>query len=344
MEYRLLGASGFKVPVLSFGTATFGGGPFFRHWGTTDLTEAKRLVDVCIDAGVTMFDTANIYSFGRAEEILASAVAGRRDKVILSTKATLRFGDGPNDIGSSRYHLIRAINGALRRLGTDYIDIFHVHEFDALTPIVEVLQTLQDFIRAGKVCYVGVSNFSGWQLMKSLALSEQHGLPRYVSNQAYYSLIGREYEWELMPLGMDQGVGALVWSPLGWGRLTGKVKPGQPLPRVSRLHETARHGPPVSDQLLNRVVGAIEAISKDTGKTACQIALNWLVQRPTVASVIIGARDEQQLKEDLGAVGWSLDKAQIAALEDASDVPVPYPHWHQRGFSKDRAIGRPLAN
>lgn len=336
VEYRLLGRSGFKVPSLSFGTATFGGGPFFQHWGTSGLPEAKRVVDICLDAGVNMFDTADIYSSGQAEEILGKAIAGRRTKVIISTKASLRTGRGPNDIGSSRHHLNRAVDAALGRLGTDYIDIFHLHEFDPLTPVVEVLQCLDNLIRTGKVCYVGVSNFAGWQLMKSLGEADRWGLPRYVSNQAYYSLVGREYEWELMPLGMDQGVSALVWSPLGWGRLGGKVRRGRPLPKVSRLHQTVEQAPPVPDELVFRVVDALEAVAKDTGRSISQIALNWVINRPTVASVIMGARDEEQLKENLGALGWILDSEHNTLLEDASAVQAPYPHWHQRGYFQDR--------
>ncbi|QEN86739.1 aldo/keto reductase [Labrys sp. KNU-23] len=335
MEYRQLGGSGFKVPALSLGTGTFGGGgDFFKAWGTTDSEGARRLLDICIDAGVTMFDSADIYSSGLAEEILGKAIAGRRDQVVISTKATFRSGPGPNDVGSSRFHLTNAVDKALKRLGTDYIDLFQLHGFDALTPVEEVLQTFDDLIRAGKIRYIGVSNFSGWHLAKSLAASDRYGLPRYVAHQAYYSLVGRDYEWELMPLGLDQKVGAVVWSPLGWGRLTGKLRRGAALPERSRLHQTAADGPPVADELLYRVVDAIDAIAGETGKSVPQIALNWLLQRPTVASVIIGARDEAQLHENLGAVGWSLTPEQIAKLDEASTVTLPYPYWHQRGFTE----------
>ena len=333
MEYRRLGASGFNVPVLSFGAGTFGGvGELFNAWGNTDVAEATRLVDICLDAGVSMFDTADIYSQGASEEILGATLEGRRDRAIISTKTTFRVGQGPNDVGSSRYHLIQAVEGSLRRLKTDYIDLWQLHGFDALTPVEEVLSTLDTLVRAGKVRYVGVSNFSGWHLQKSLAAADRHGWPRYVANQTYYSLIGREYEWELMPQGLDQGVGAVVWSPLGWGRLTGKIRRGQPLPEKSRLHETAKYGPPVSDELLFRVVDALDDIAKETGKTIPQIALNWLLQRPTVANVIIGARDETQLRDNLGAIGWDLTPEQTARLDAASDVTPIYPYWHQRGF------------
>ena len=335
MEFRLLGGSGFKVPALSLGTGTFGGGnDFFRAWGDTDAKGAARLIDICLDAGLSMFDSADIYSDGLAEEVLGKAIAGRRDKVIISTKATFRAGSGPNDAGSSRHHLLQAIDGSLRRLGTDYIDLFQLHGFDAQTPIEEKLGTLDDLVRAGKLRYIGCSNFSGWHLMKSLAISEKYGLARYVAHQAYYSLIGREYEWELMPLGLDQKVGAVVWSPLGWGRLTGKIRRGQALPKVSRLHVTADNGPPVADEYLYRVVDALDGIAKETGKSVSQIALNWLLQRPTVANVIVGARNEEQLHQNLGAVGWSLTPEQVAKLDTASATTLAYPYWHQRGFTE----------
>ncbi len=335
MEHRFLGASGFKVPVLSFGTGTFGGkGEFFEAWGATDVAEARRLVDICLEAGVSMFDSADIYSGGASESVLGEALKGRRDKAIISTKATFRFDDGPNSVGSSRIHLTRAVDAALKRLQTDYIDLFQLHGFDARTPAEEVLSTLDELVRAGKILYTGVSNFSGWHLMKSLAVADRYGYPRYVANQTYYSLIGRDYEWELMPLGLDQGVGAVVWSPLGWGRLTGKLKRAQPLPQTSRLHKTADQGPPVPDEYLYRVLDAIDEIAQETGKTVPQIALNWLLQRPTVATVLIGARDEAQLRQNLGAVGWNLTTEQVAKLDAASKLRPAYPYWHQEGFGE----------
>jgi aryl-alcohol dehydrogenase-like predicted oxidoreductase len=338
MEYRRLGASGLKVPALSFGAGTFGGaGPLFSAWGQTNTQEARRLVDICLDSGVTLFDTADVYSSGASEEVLGRAIKGRRGDVLISTKTSLPMGDGPNDAGSSRSRLIRAVDDALRRLDTDYIDLFQLHAFDAGTPIEEVLFTLDTLIRAGKLRYVGVSNFSGWQLMKSLALADRYGWPRYVAQQVYYSLVGRDYEWELMPLGRDQGLGALVWSPLGWGRLTGKIRRGQPIPEGSRLHETARWGPPIEDENLYRVVDALDEVAGETGKTVPQIALNWLLQRPTVSSVIIGARNEAQLRDNLGAVGWTLTAEQIAKLDAASTVTAPYPYFpyrRQEGFAR----------
>lgn len=322
-----------KVPVLSFGVATFGGGnEFFRAWGSADVDEARRLIDICLEAGVNLFDTADIYSNGLSEEILGEAVAGRRDDILISTKATFRMGDGPNDLGSSRHHLIRACEASLRRLKTDYIDIYHMHGFDALTPVEEALRTLDDLVRSGKVRYIACSNFSGWHLMKSLAASEKYGWARYAAHQVYYSLVGREYEWELMPLGLDQKVGALVWSPLGWGRLTGKIRRDQPLPAESRLHKTADYGPPVAEEYLYRVVDALGDVARETGKTIPQIALNWLLQRPTVASVIIGARDETQLRQNLSAAGWNLTPEHVAKLDAASDTKLIYPYWHQRQF------------
>ncbi len=335
MEQRQLGGSGFKVPALSLGTGTFGGaGDFFRAWGDTDASGARRLVDICLDAGLNMFDSADIYSSGLAEQVLGAAIAGRRDKVIVSTKGTFRFGEGPNDVGSSRHHLMRSIDGSLRRLGTDYIDLYQLHGFDALTPVEEVLGTLADAVRAGKIRYVGVSNFSGWHLMKSLAAADRLGLPRYVAHQAYYSLVGRDYEWELMPLALDQKVSAVVWSPLGWGRLTGKLRRGAPLPARSRLHETGDKGPPVADELLYRVVDALDAVAAETGKTVPQVALAWLLGRPSVANVIVGARDEAQLRENLGAVGWTLTPEQVRRLDAASATTLAYPYWHQRGFEE----------
>ncbi|MGC1304291.1 MAG: aldo/keto reductase [Caulobacteraceae bacterium] len=336
MEFRRLGASGFTVPVLSFGTGTFGGkGEFFSAWGATDVAEASRLVDICLDAGLNMFDSADIYSAGAAEQILGEALKGRpRDGVIISTKATFRSGEAANSVGSSRYHLIDAVEKALKRLQTDYIDLFQLHGFDAQTPPEEVLSTLDQLVREGKIRYIGVSNFSGWHLMKSLAVSDKYGYPRYVANQTYYSLIGRDYEWELMPLGLDQGVGAVVWSPLGWGRLTGKIRRGQPLPETSRLHKTAHMGPQMDDEYLYKVVDALDAVAAETGKTVPQVALNWLLQRPTVSTVVIGARNEEQLRQNLDAIGWNLTPAQVAKLDEASRVTPAYPYWHQAGFGE----------
>ncbi|MFI7193065.1 aldo/keto reductase [Nocardia nova] len=328
MDYRRLGASGLLVPALSFGAGTFGGrGELFGAWGDTDAQQARRMVDVALEAGVTMFDTADVYSDGASEEILGQAIRGRRDRVLLSTKAGLPTGPGAAEAGSGRSRLITAVDTALRRLGTDYIDLFQLHAFDAATPVEEVLDTLADLVRAGKIRYLGASNFAGWQLMKSLAAADRGGHPRYVAHQVYYSLVGRDYEWELMPLGRDQGVGAMVWSPLGWGRLTGKIRRGQPLPAGSRLHRTAEAGPPVNDELLYDVVDVLDELAAETGKSVPQIALNWLLFRPTVATVIVGARNEEQLRQNLGAVGWQLAPEQLARLDKISAVTPPYPYY-----------------
>ena len=335
MEYRQLGNSGLKVPVLSFGTGTFGGrGDFFKAWGNSDVNEATRLVDICLEAGVNFFDTADIYSQGASEEILGKAIAGRRSSVLISTKATFRMGEGPNDVGSSRYHLIQACEASLRRLETDYIDVYHLHGFDQITPVEETLQSLNTLVQTGKVRYIACSNFSGWHLMKSLSISERYGWSRYVGHQVYYSLIGREYEWELMPLGLDQGIGAVVWSPLGMGRLGGKVRRNQPLPAVSRLNDpgTVKIAPPAEDEFVYRVVDALDAVAKETGRSVAQIAINWVLQRPTVSTVIIGARDEKQLRENLGAADWKLTPEQIARLDAASARTRIYPYWHQAQF------------
>jgi aryl-alcohol dehydrogenase-like predicted oxidoreductase len=339
MEQRLLGGSGFMVPALTFGTGTFGGGnEFFKAWGASDVKEATRLVDVCLEHDLNMFDSADGYSNGMAEEILGQAIKGRRDKVLISTKGSFRRGPGPNDVGSSRHYLLRAVEASLRRLGTDYIDLYQLHAFDALTPVEEALRTLDDLVRAGKIRYIGCSNFSGWHLMKSLAISEKYGLARYVAHQAYYSLIGRDFEWELMPLALDQRIGTVVWSPLGWGRLTGKIRRGQPLPKVSRLQSelAISRGPQVADDYLYRVVDALDAVSKETGKSVPQVALNWLLGRPSVSTVVIGARTEEQLRQNLGTVGWKLTAEQIAKLDAASKLLPAYPYWHQRGIYADR--------
>jgi aryl-alcohol dehydrogenase-like predicted oxidoreductase len=340
MEYRSLGRSGFKVPELCFGTGTFGGGnEFFKAWGETQDEEARKLIDVCMEAGCNFFDTADIYSDGASETVLGKAIKHlKREDVLISTKATFRGGTlkGPNDVGSSRYHLTKALEASLKRLGTDYVDVYHMHAFDATTPVDETLDTLDNFVRAGKVRYIACSNFSGWHLMKSLSTSERYGWAKYVGHQVYYSLVGRDYEWELMPLAIDQGVGALVWSPLGWGRLTGKIRRGQPLPEGSRLqHQGVVDAGPTPDwEYVYKVVDALDEVAKETGKSVPQIALNWLLRRPTVSTLVIGARDEKQLKANLESVGWKLTPEQIAKLDAASAPKLAYPYWHQVQFGE----------
>jgi aryl-alcohol dehydrogenase-like predicted oxidoreductase len=333
MEYRPLGRSGLKVPVLSLGTGTFGGSglEYFKLLGEIDVPHATRMIDICLDAGVNFFDTSDIYSFGGSEEVLGGALKGRRDKAIISTKATLPTGQGPNESGASRYHLVRALEASLKRLGTDHVDVYFMHGFDPLTPVDETLRALDDLLTAGKIGYFGASNFSGWQLMKALATSEKYGLARYVVYQGYYSLIGREYEWELMPLVRDQSLGLMAWSPLGWGRLAGKIRRGQRVKPGRIASGATAYGPTVDDEHLHNVVDTLDAIAAETGKSIPQIAINWLLSRPTVSNVIIGARDEKQLKENLGAIGWSLTAEHLTTLDAASRRTPIYPYWLQQG-------------
>ncbi len=338
MEYRLLGRSGLKVPELCFGAGTLGANnEFFKAWGETTQDEANRIVNTCMEAGLNFFDTADVYSNGGSETALGKALAQhKREDVLISTKATFRFGEGPNNVGSSRYHLMQALEGSLKRLGTDHVDVYHMHAFDGSTPVDETLSTLDKMVRDGKVRYIACSNFSGWHLMKSLSVSERYGWAKYVGHQVYYSLVGRDYEWELMPLAEAEGVGALVWSPLGWGRLTGKIRRETGIPKQSRLNSkvVADSGPQVPEEYLYKVVEAIDEVAKETGKTVPQIALNWLLRRPTVSTLVIGARNEEQLKANLGAVGWKLTPEQVARLDEASRVPLAYPYWHQAQFAE----------
>lgn len=335
MEYRQLGGSGLRVPVLSFGTATFGGGnEFFKAWGSTQTDEAKRLINLCMDAGVNWFDTANVYSAGASEEILGKALEGIRNNVLISTKATFPLGDGINDYGSSRFNLVKACEDSLKRLNTDHIDVYHLHGFDANTPVEETLSALNNLVQSGKVRYIACSNFSGWHLMKSLSVSERYGWSKYIAHQAYYSLLNRDFEWELMPLGIDQHVGTIVWSPLAAGRLSGKYKRNQPIPADARV---AQGGSPVpassiSDDVFYNVIDVLEEIAAEVGKTVAQVSLNWLLQRPTVSNIIIGARNEEQLKANLASVGWNLTVEQVKRLDAVSEVPPVYPYWHQRDF------------
>ncbi len=337
MEYRQLGHSGLMVPVLSFGTGTFVGSKpnaFFEKWGKTDVEEASRLISICLEAGVTLFDTADIYADGTSEEILGAALKGRRDRALISTKTSFRSGAGPNDVGSSRFHIIRAVEASLTRLQTDYIDLYFMHGFDALTPVEETLRALDDLISSGKIRYIGASNFSGWHMMKSLATSNAGGLARYVAYQGYYSLVGREYEHELMPLALDQGLATMVWSPLGWGRLTGKIRRGQQASEGRIAQGGAVGGPSVEDDYLFNVIDALDKVAAATGKSVSQIALAWLLSRPSVANIVVGARNEKQLRENLGAVGWTLEAEHIKILDDASHRPPAYPYWHQMGFDE----------
>jgi aryl-alcohol dehydrogenase-like predicted oxidoreductase len=329
MEYRTLGGSGLKVPVLTLGTATFGGGnDFFKKWGSTEVTEAASMIDAATDMGCNAFDTADSYSRGLAEEILGKAVEGRRDKLLLATKVGMPMGDGPNDVGTSRARIIDACNASLQRLGTDYIDLYQLHSFDAQTPIEEMLHALDDLTRAGKIRYFGVSNFSGWHLMKMLALADRHSLPRPVTHQVYYTLTDREFEWELMPLGLDQNVGTMVWSPLAGAKLSGKMGRNKTPPAGSRSGTDASWDVP--EELLYKVTDVLEAISADTGQSIPRIALAWLLGRPTISTIVIGARNVTQLQDNLAAAEVKLTTGQIARLDAASAVRPAYPYWHQR--------------
>ena len=329
MEYRNLGGSGLKVPALTFGTATFGGGnEFFKKWGDTDVEEATSLIDAAIEMGCNVFDTADSYSSGRSEEILGKAVAGRRDKVLLATKTGMAMGPGPNDMGTSRDRILRSCEASLRRLGTDWIDLYQLHSFDALTPIEEMLHALDDLTRAGKIRYFGVSNYSGWHLMKMLSLADRHSLPRPVTHQVYYTLTDRDFEWELMPLALDQNVGTLVWSPLAGAKLSGKVGRSKAPPADSRSATDASWDVP--QERLYAVTDALESVSDEIGHSIPRVALAWLLSRPTISSIVIGARNVAQLQDNLAAAEVKLSAAQIARLDAASAVRPAYPYWHQR--------------
>lgn len=335
MEMRFLGKSGLSVSSLSFGTMTFGGGEYFESMGATQVDEATRLIDRCIDAGVNLFDTADVYSQGKAEEVLGQAIGNRRHDVLIATKAFARMGTGANDLGLSRHHLIRACEDSLRRLGTDYIDLYQVHGFDALTPLDETLQALDDLVRSGKVRYIGCSNYSGWHLMKALCVSESKGLERYVSQQVYYSLVARELEYELIPLSLDQGLGVLVWSPLAFGFLTGKYRRGQTEPEDTRRSKLGDVATMDLEKGYN-IVDVLDDIARDRQVTIPQVALNWLLRQPGISSVIVGARNEQQLKDNLGAATWELTADEVKRLNDVSAVRAIYPYWHQRKYGAER--------
>lgn len=331
MEYRNLGNSGLKVSVLCFGTATFGGTNGFEGWGSTQVAEANRLINLCLDEGVNLFDTADIYSQGDSEKVLGKAIEGIRHKLLISTKATFPMGKDVNAYGSSRFHLIEACENSLKRLNTDHIDVYHMHGFDGSTPVEETLRALDDLVTSGKVRYIACSNFSGWHLMKSLSIAEKYGWSKYISHQVYYSLLNREFEWELMPLGIDQKIGTMVWSPLASGRLSGKYRRNSAIPEKSRIAAGTSTVPKdaAPEERLYAIVDVLDEISRETDKSVAQIALNWLLQRPTVSSIIIGARTEEQLKQNLGASGWSLTNEQVSRLDKASVTPKIYPYWHQ---------------
>ena len=335
MEYRVLGRSGLKVSALTLGTMTFGGKGEFSKVGSTDAEGARRMVDLCVDAGVNLIDTADIYSKGLSEEIVGQAIEGKRDGLLLATKARFPMGEGPNDRGSSRHHLVRACEASLRRLRTDWIDLYQLHEWDGLTPLEETLEALDLLVRSGKVRYVGASNFSGWHLMKALAISESRQLPRFVSQQIHYTLQAREAEYELVPVSVDQGLGILVWSPIAGGLLSGKYRRGRPQPEGRVLQDWRE--PPVHDQeRLYDIVEVLVAIGEERNLPPAQVALAWLLGRPCVTSVIVGARNEDQLKQNLGAGDLTLSGQERARLDKVSQMPLPYPYWHQAATASDR--------
>ncbi len=336
MEYRQLGGSGLRVSALALGTMTFGGRGQFAAVGDVEVDEARRIVDRAIEAGINLIDTADVYSEGRSEEIVGEILKGRRDEVVLATKARFPVGSGPNDAGLSRGHLMRACEASLRRLRTDYLDLYQVHERDGVTPTEETLEALDTLVAQGKVRYVGCSNFSAWHVMKSLGVSERRGLQRYVSQQIYYSLLDREAEYELVPLSIDEGVGILVWSPLAGGLLSGKYRRGEEPPEGTR-RANEWHEPPVYDEdHLFQVIDALVEVASDHDASPARTALSWLVGRPAVTSVIIGARTESQLEDNLKAAELELSPAGRRRLDDASVPRLLYPYWHQKNTASDR--------
>lgn len=339
METRRLGQSGLRVSELAFGTMTFGGEGFFAPVGNTQVEEARRLIDIAIEAGVNLFDTADVYSVGASESILGQALGDRRKSVLIATKVFGRMGPGPNDVGLSRQHIVEACEASLRRLGTDYIDLYQAHSVDSLTPFEETLRAFDDLVRAGKVRYAGCSNFSGWHVMKALGISEREGLERFASQQIYYSLAGRDSERELIPLALDQGLGVLVWSPLAFGFLTGKYRRGEPRPEGTRL--TGLDPVELRDeQRVYEILDALSEISRARGVSLAQIAVNWVLHRPGVSTVLVGARNERQLRDNLAAATWRLSEEETKRLDDVSATPLPYPYWHQRRFGAERNPAR----
>ena len=336
MEYRALGRSGLRVSVLSMGTMTFGGRGDFADVGSTGVDEARRQVDQCLAAGVNLFDTADVYSGGLSEEILGQALTGRRDQVLVATKVRMPMGDGPNDAGLSRHHIITGCEASLRRLDTDHIDLYQLHEWDGLTPAEETLDALDLLVRAGKVRYVGTSNFAGWQLMKALGTADKLGLPRFVSQQIYYSLQAREAEYELIPAAVDQGLGVLIWSPLAGGLLSGKYRRDRQPPARSR-QLTDWNEPPVRDQgALYEVIDVLVSIGDVRGVSAAQVALAYLLGQPAVTSLVVGARTAAQLADNLAAADLALTAEERDRLDKASEPPLIYPYWHQAKTASDR--------
>jgi aryl-alcohol dehydrogenase-like predicted oxidoreductase len=335
VEYRFLGESGLEVSVLSFGTMTLGGEGRFAAMGNVQVEEARRFVEVCIDGGVNLFDTADIYSFGKSEEVLGQALGARRQEIVLATKVFVRLDPGANKAGLSRRHILEACEASLRRLGTDYIDLYQAHNFDSLTPLDETLRAFDDLVRSGKVRYIGCSNYSGWQLMKALAVSDRLGLPRYISQQINYSLLAREAEHELVPAGLDQKIGVMAWSPLQFGLLSGKFGRGRSQPSESRLNSLDAPGAFDRERLYD-IVDALAKIAEGRGVSIAQAALNWVARKPGVDTVIIGARNEEQLRDNLAAATWNLTDEEVERLDEVGSLPLPYPYWHQQKFGGER--------
>jgi aryl-alcohol dehydrogenase-like predicted oxidoreductase len=343
MEYRQLGQSGLMVSVLSLGTMTFGGRTIFSKVGATDVDGARRQVDLCIEAGVNLFDTANCYSDGVSEEILGEVLEGRRDDLLVATKARMVVGPGPNDGGVSRYHLIRECEKSLRRLRTDRIDLYQLHEWDGRTPLDEALEALDTLVRSGKVRYVGASNYSGWHLMKALATSDRRGYVRFVSQQIYYSLQARDAEYELIPITIDQGLGILVWSPLAGGLLSGKYRRGQQAPEGSR-HLNDWGEPPIHDEAqLYNIIDVLVEIAETRKVSAAQVALAYTLGRPGITSLVIGARTDAQLADNLAAANLTLSSEETARLDSASLPRLLYPYWHQAKTANERLSAADLS-
>jgi aryl-alcohol dehydrogenase-like predicted oxidoreductase len=331
----MLGASGLEVSTLSFGTMTLGGEGRFAAMGHVQVEEARRLIEICIEAGVNLFDTADIYSHGKSEEVLGQALGARRKNIVLATKVFVRLEAGTNKDGLSRRYILEACEASLRRLGTDYIDLYQAHNFDSLTPLEETLRAFEDLIRVGKIRYAGCSNYSGWQLMKALAISDRLGIERYISQQINYSLLARDAEHELVPLGLDERVGIMAWSPLQAGLLSGKFRRGQPKPSQSRLNTLEVPGT-VDEERLYRIVDALADIAGERQVSISQVALNWVTRKPGVDTVILGARNEEQLRDNLATANWTLTDAEVERLDEVSALPLPYPNWHQQKFAGDR--------
>jgi aryl-alcohol dehydrogenase-like predicted oxidoreductase len=336
MEYRQLGRCGLRISQLTLGTMGFGGAGVFSDVAQIDLDGVRRQIDMAIDAGINLIDTADIYSLGASEQLIGEALAGRREKVLLATKARMPMGPGPNDAGLSRHHLIEACEASLRRLQTDHIDLYQVHEWDGQTPLEETLGALDHLLSSGKVRYVGCSNFAGWHVMKALGIADRTGLPRFVSQQIYLSLQERSAEYEIVPSAIDQGLGLLLWSPLAGGLLSGKYRRGQAPPAGARGASTWGEPPVYDEERLYDTVDVLVEIAADHGVSAAQVALSWLLGRPGITSVIVGARTEEQLADNLAAATLELGAVERARLEEVSRPPLLYPFWHHKKTSSDR--------